>query len=70
MPKITDELCDRIWAVYQRTLNYAETAREMSHDPRTVKKCVEKKKAELERSRLSSIAREAEEREDVLAILQ
>jgi hypothetical protein len=49
MPKITDELCDRIWAIYQRNPSYTETAKQVGHDARTVKKCVQKKKAELER---------------------
>ncbi len=47
MPRITEEMCDRIWSVYQRTPSYTLTGKELSVDRRTVRKCIQRKRAEL-----------------------
>jgi IS30 family transposase len=63
MPRITQDMCERIWEVYKRRLSYTSTGKELGMDRRTVKRCVERKKEQLARSEVGQMADEGKAKE-------
>jgi hypothetical protein len=63
MPRITQDMCERIWEVYKRRLSYTSTGKEVGMDRRTVRRCVDRKKEQLARSEVGQVGDEGEAKE-------